>query len=132
VLISEWNTVRDGRLGSVVFNTAAFRKLVPDAGAASSQPTEFQNRHSYDARRRCFIARLNAKAVGGPLLPGLCKPAIALTGSATRLLRNDLGGPVRRRPHFRSVAKPAAQPGTTASGYERKAEGASSVGLVMC
>lgn len=37
VLMSEWDTVREGRLAAarVVFDTAAFRKLVPQAGAAS-------------------------------------------------------------------------------------------------
>jgi hypothetical protein len=37
VLMSEWDTVRGGKLvsASVVFDTAAFRKLVPPAGDAS-------------------------------------------------------------------------------------------------
>lgn len=38
VLTSEWNTVRDGRVASatLVFDTAEFRKLMPQAGASSS------------------------------------------------------------------------------------------------
>jgi hypothetical protein len=37
VLVSEWNTVRDGKVASavLVFDTAEFRKLVPQAGSAS-------------------------------------------------------------------------------------------------
>ena len=38
VLTSEWNTVRDGRVASatLVFDTAEFRELMPQAGASSS------------------------------------------------------------------------------------------------
>ncbi len=37
VLTSEWNTVRDGKVVSatLVFDTAEFRKVVPQAGASS-------------------------------------------------------------------------------------------------
>ena len=37
VLVSEWNTVRAGKVASaqLVFDTAAFRKLVPQAGGSS-------------------------------------------------------------------------------------------------
>ncbi len=38
VLVSEWNTVRDGRVASakLVFDTAAFRSLMPHAGGSAS------------------------------------------------------------------------------------------------
>jgi hypothetical protein len=37
VLVSEWNTVREGKVASavLVFDTAEFQKLVPQAGSAS-------------------------------------------------------------------------------------------------
>ena len=37
VLVSEWNTIRDGRVSSasLVFDTAVFRKLLPQAGNLS-------------------------------------------------------------------------------------------------
>jgi hypothetical protein len=37
VLVSEWNTVRDGRVATanLVFDTAAFRKFLPHAGRAT-------------------------------------------------------------------------------------------------
>jgi hypothetical protein len=37
VLVSEWNTIREGRVSSasLVFDTAAFRKLLPQAGNLS-------------------------------------------------------------------------------------------------
>lgn len=40
LLMSEWSTVRDGKVAaaSVVFDTAAFPKLVPEVGAAPQRP----------------------------------------------------------------------------------------------